>query len=102
MLSSDDIQQIDQVVTKRVNEAVEPLRSDTTLLKSDTTHLKSDTTLLKEGQANLDKRVANLEKGVSRIQRSQGKILDYLDREQVKIWKRVERIEDHLGLRPSE
>lgn len=53
----------------------------------------------------LENRVEKLENRVTKMHRDLKKgikmVLDFLDKEKIKTLKRVEKIEDHLGLTPS-
>lgn len=49
-------------------------------------------------QEEVHKELTPVKKDIKKLQKSMDKMLDVLDREDVTLRKRIERIEDHLGL----
>lgn len=70
MLSKNDLNQIREVVQQEVSDEVSPLKKDVKTLKSD----------------------------VFEIRRDVKRIVNFFDREYLELRKRVENIEEHLGI----
>ncbi len=90
MLTKSDLNQIRVVVNEEVDavvdEKLEPIKKDLTILKSDVTDLKKD--------------VKYLKKKVNRIDRTVSLTVKNYDEGDIKLERRVKKIEDHIGLTP--
>lgn len=73
MLTKLDLLQIKKIVQKEVHQEINPIKKDIKTLKSD----------------------------IKKIQKTTDAMLDVLDREDVALRRRVEKIEDHLALASS-
>ena len=89
MLTKSDLTQIGNVVDERL----EPVKKDLTTLKNDVIILKTDVTVLKKDVKYLKKKVNRIDKTVSLT------VKNY-DEGNVKLEKRVRKIEAHIGLTP--
>ena len=109
MLTKSDLQAIDKLVSKRIREEVEAEGKNTR------DEVKSDviTSRMRIGQQirELADRIKNLEirvnttdknskKGFQKLDKRFTDLFDFLDKDQLKTSRRVERIEKHLKLPP--
>ena len=110
MLTKADLSAIDKLVTKRIREEVEAEGKNTRdELKSDliTARMRLDQQIreLADRIKNLEIRVNNAdknsEKGFKKLDKRFTDLFDFLDKDQLKTTKRVERIEKHLKLPAS-
>ena len=83
----EDLSQIGNVI----DEKLEPIKKDLTILKKDVTDLKSDVTILK-------KDVKYLKKKINRVDRTVSLTVKNYDEGDIKLERRVRKIEDHIGL----
>lgn len=110
MLTKADLSAIDKLVTKRIREEVEAEGKNTRdELKSDviTSRMRLDQQIreLAGRIKNLEIRVNNAdknsEKGFKKLNKRFTDLFDFLDKDQLKTAKRVEKIEKHLKLPAS-
>ena len=109
MLTKTDLQAIDRMFSKRVREEIEAegknIRDD---LKSDIfssrIRIQQEIRDLADRIKNLEIRVNNLnkdtQKGFQKLNKRFTDLFDFLDKDQLRTLKRVERIEEHLHLEP--
>jgi len=103
MLTKSDLQQIEKIVKTIVREEVEnetqALRDD---LQADIAmsrmRVQADINELKDRIKNLEIRVAKMHKDLKNEIKM---VVHYLDKENMKTLRRVEKIEEHLGLTSS-
>jgi predicted nucleic acid-binding Zn-ribbon protein len=101
MLTNDDLQKVGKLIdTKQepLKKNISTLKDDVSTLKSDVSDLKEDVSGLKKDVSGLKKDVKILKKDVSEIRGDIKTLVSYFDRDYVGLRRRVERIEDHLGL----
>lgn len=84
MLTKTDLNQIGQVIDERLDEKLEPIKKDLSCLKIDVTDLKKD--------------VKYLKKKVNRIDKTIDLIVANYDEADIKLERRVKKIEHHLAL----
>lgn len=84
MLTKTDLNQIGQVIDEKLDSKLKPVKKDLTCLKEDATSLRKDVKYLK-------KKINRIDKTVNLI------VADY-DEADVKLQRRVGKIEEHLGL----
>lgn len=80
MLTKSDLSKIQKVVQNEV----EPIKTDVSSLKQDVGVLKRD--------------VGSLKKDMKHVKKTVDVMIDLFDRQDIKLHKRVVRIEEHLGL----
>ena len=98
MLTKTDLQQIDNIVKKRVREEIEQeVLNAKEELQAD---IKMSQIRVMEEVSNVKDRLKNLEIKASQIQKDLKYAVDFLDREFMKDQKRVNRIEEYLKLPP--
>lgn len=107
MLTKADIQMISEVVSKRIREEVEAEGKNTRDdLKSDLItsrmRLQQEIRELADRIKNLEIRVnrsdENSKEGFKKLDKRFTDLFDFLDKDQLRTSKRVDRIEDHLNL----
>ena len=91
MLTNTDLKEIDKVVTKRVKNEVNPLKKDINTIKSDVYKVWNEVGLMK-------KDVKTIKFDVSQVRKDVKVISSFFDREYLELRKRVDRIEEHLGI----
>lgn len=107
MLTRTDLQSIDKLVSKRIREEIEAegrnirdeLKSD---IISSRIRIQQEIRDLADRIKNLEIRTNSLEKDIKKDFQKLNKrftdLFDFLDKDQLKTSKRVERIEQHLNL----
>ncbi|OGH20095.1 MAG: hypothetical protein A3D74_03365 [Candidatus Levybacteria bacterium RIFCSPHIGHO2_02_FULL_37_13] len=110
MLTKSDLQQIERIVRTIVREEVEnetqaiknELQADITMSR---VRVQNDIGELKDRIKNIDIRLTKLENKVTKMHKDLKNeikmVVHYLDKENIKTLKRVEKIEAHLGLAVS-
>lgn len=86
MLTKTDLNQIRGVVSEEVDGKLEPIKKDLMGLKQDVGGLKQDMKYLK--------------KKVNRIDKTLSLVVKNYDEADVKLQRRVKKIETHIGLTP--
>jgi len=94
MLTKNDLLEI----KKEIKSEVDPLRKDLQVLKSDVTEIKKDVEGLKSDVTDIKKDVEGLKSDVTEIKKDVKVLISFFDRQHVTLRKRVDKIEDHLGL----
>ena len=98
-LTKTDLSKIGQVVDKRLDKKLKPVKSDLKVLKKDLNGtkdgLKSFTT-----KDDLKNELKPIKKDVKRIKKDVSVMLDVFYRKDIKLKKRVSRVEEHLDLPP--
>lgn len=84
MLTKSDLKQIGNVVDQRLEQGLEPIKKDLGSLKEDVGNLKEDMKYLK--------------KKVNRIDKTVSLVVKNYDEGDVKLARRVKRIEEHLRI----
>ena len=88
MLTKSDLSQIGKLI-----------RDETTpIIHQELAPVKKDVASLKEDIGGLKKDVGSLKKDMRYVKKTVDVMIDLFDRQDVKLNKRVIRIEDHLGL----
>ena len=113
MLTKADLSEIRKIVREEVENETQAIKNE---LQGDITmsrmRVQNDISELKDRIKNLDIRMTRLENGVEKLENRVTKmhkdlkneikmVVDFLDKENIKTLKRVEKIEDHLGLTVS-
>ena len=107
MLDKNDLQALDKLIAKRIREEIEAEGKNTREeLKSDILQsrirIQQDIRDLTDRLKNLEIRVNNLEKetkkGFQKVNKRFTELFNFLDKDQLRITNRVERIEEHLNL----
>ena len=87
MLTKSDLSQIGKIIrdetTPIIQQELAPIKEDVASLKTDVAVLKKD--------------VGSLKKNVRYIKKTVGVMIDLFDRQDIKLIKRVDKIEAHLG-----
>ena len=105
MLTKSDLSAIDKLVSKRIREEVEAEGKNTRdELKSDviTSRMRLDQQIrelagrIKNLEIRVNKADKNSEKGFKKLDKRFTDLFDFLDKDQLKTAKRVEKIEKHL------
>lgn len=86
MLTKTDLSQIGNIIDEKLDNKLEPIKKDLTYLKRDVTDLKKDVKYLK-------KKVNKIDKTVSLTVRN-------YDEADVKLERRVRKVEEHISLTP--
>ena len=101
MLTKTDLNQIRSVVHEEVDVVVEErLEKGLGTIREDISGLKQDMGTLKQDVGNLQKDMKYLKKKVNRIDRTVNLVVKNYDETDVKLEKRVRKIESHIGLIP--
>ena len=104
MLTKSDLNQIRVVVNEEVDavvdEKLEPIKKDLTILKSDVSILKKDVADIKDDVTVLKKDVKYLKKKVNRIDKTVSLTVENYDEGDIRLERRVKKIEAHIGLTP--
>jgi len=93
MLTSNDL--------KQIGKLLEPIQTDISGLKTDVSGLKQDMTVVKSDVKTLKKDSKTMQKDIKHIKKNQNFIVDCFEEHTVKLTKRVERIEESIGLNYS-
>lgn len=91
MLTNSDFVKIKTIVKDVVKDEVDPLKVDVRELQVDVKDLKVDVKQLKKETKQLGRRL-------KKVERYSKNAADFLDRQNIDLEKRTERIEHHLGL----
>ncbi len=94
MLTKTDLSQIRKVVREEVEEEGKNTKNE---LQAE---IKLTRMEIQSEQINIKDRLKNLEIAAKKIQKTVDTIIDFFDRQNLNIRKRVERIEESLGLSP--
>lgn len=107
MLTKSDLQAIDKLITRRIREEVEAegrnirdeLKGD---IQESRVRIQQEIRDLSDRIKNIEIRVNNFEKDSKKEFQKLNKrftdLFDFLDKDQLRTLKRVERIEEHLNL----
>lgn len=98
MLTKTDLKAIDKIVKKRIREEVEAESQNTK--KELSSEMKMNLVRTLTELRELKDRLKNVEIDIRKIQKDLKYTVDFLDKEGLRITKRVERIEKHLNLEP--
>jgi len=102
MLTKEDLENIQilvrQEVRQEIRQEVEPLKSNIVVLKDDTTFLKRDIVALKDDMTSLKKDMKLVKRNLSKLTKTVDVMINHFDVDQVKLEKRVKRVENHLNL----
>lgn len=110
MLTKSDLQAIDKLISKRVREEIEAegnnikdqLRTDIINFRF---RIQQEIRGLADRNKNLEIGVSNLEKNnkkeFQKLNKCFTDLFDFLDKDQLRTLKKVERIEKHLHLEPA-
>lgn len=101
MLSKSDLDLIEQRLSKQLEPVKTELKSTNVRLNSVDKRLSSVENKLstQSKQINtLDKHVNSLDQQIKSVKKDTSYMVNFLDRENLKVVKRVEKIEKHLGL----
>lgn len=99
MLTKDDLAKIQEIVRDTVREEI---GTESKSLKEDFVgEIKLARIEIQKDIRSLTDRVKNLEIATSKIQKDIKVITSFFDSEHLKLRKRVEKIEEHLGLSPT-
>lgn len=102
MLTKSDLSQIGKLIrdetTPIIQQELAPVKKDVASLKEDVGALKQDVGSLKQDVGGLKKDVGSLKKDMKYVKKTMDVMIDLFDRQDIKLHKRVEKIEDHLGL----
>ncbi|HUQ85455.1 MAG TPA: hypothetical protein VM077_03970 [Candidatus Limnocylindrales bacterium] len=91
MLTKNDLTQIRDVVKEVVQVEVEPIKQDVKLLQKGMVSMQADV-------GSLLRDIKILKTNDTKIRKDLKTTIDYFDRDNVVLHKKVERIEKHLGL----
>ncbi len=83
MLTKSDLSQIERIM--------EPI-------KTDISSLKQDVGVLKQDVGSLKKDAGSLKKDMKYVKKTVDVMIDLFDRQDIRLSKRVDKIESHLGL----
>lgn len=106
MLTKSDVNQIREVVHEEVSTVVDavienklqPIKKDIGSLSEDLKYVKNDLKYVKKDFGYLSKDLKHVRKEVKYIRQTVDIIAKNYDEEDIKLKKRVKRIEDHLAL----
>ncbi len=86
MLTKNDLKEIDKVVTKRIRKEVPAMirKEVPVMIRKEVAPLKQD--------------INSVKSDVAQIRKDMKVIITFFDREYLELRKRVDRIEEHLGL----
>lgn len=106
MLTKTDLSEIRKIIREEVENETQAIKNE---LQADITmsrmRVQSDINELKDRIKNIEIRFAKLENKVTKMHKDLKNeikmVVHYLDKENLKTLKRVEKIEDHLGLTVS-
>lgn len=94
MLTKSDLSQIGKLIR---DETTPIVQQELAPVKKDVASLKADVGVLKQDVGSLKKDVGFLKKNVRYIKKTVDVMIDLFDRQDIKLIKRVDKIEAHLG-----
>lgn len=95
MLTKDDLKAIQKLVRSETTDIVS---SEVTTIKNDLQTLNKEVSGLNNNGSSLQKDMKSVKKSISKIDETQSAMLKMLNEDDVKLHKRVEKIEKHLGI----
>lgn len=100
MNNDELLEQISKVITAKLDEKLEPIngRLDGIEKRLNGTDKRLDG--IEKRLDGIENDIKTLKKNNRKLQKGQEQILNFLDRQDTRLFKRVERIEDHLHLPP--
>jgi len=113
MLTKTDLQAINKIVKKTVREEVSregktirsEIRTEIKLLKMELSNrIAAVENRLSETEiklTNIEKDIAQIKKDIKKIKKDLAYNVDFMDRDYLRLQKRVERVEEHLNLSPA-
>lgn len=99
MLTKNDLQAIKEIVDERLDSRLEE-KFDKKLkpIKDDVENIKSDIEIIKKEI----KPIKSMQRSIRKINKNVSTMLDMLNTDDMRLQKRVKRIEDHLDLPPQQ
>lgn len=91
MLTKTDLNQIGQIIDERLEKGLKPIKKDMSGMKQDVGTLKQDVGDLQKDMKYLKKKINRIDKTVSLTVRN-------YDEGDVRLERRVGKIEEHIGL----
>ena len=108
MLTKSDLSAIQKVVDSSIQKEVNPLKGDFKTLQTGMDSMQGNVKTLQTGMdslrtdaTSLKKDVKNIKSSVRRLNKTADVIIDHFDRNQVRLRKRVDKIENHIELTSS-
>lgn len=103
MLTKNDLQAIKQVVKNEVDESIEKkveplLQKELSPIKNDVEDIKDDIKTIKKEI----KPIKSMHRDIRKINKNVNAMLAMLNRDDMRLQKRVKKIEDHLGFPPQQ
>jgi DNA anti-recombination protein RmuC len=86
MLKNGDLKAIEKIVDQSVERKLEPVKKDIGVLRQDVGGLKND--------------MKSVTKGIKHIKKNVDVMIDSFNRDDMRLQKRVKRVEEHLHLPP--
>lgn len=96
------IKRFSEVVDEKLAARLDPIHERLEKIEKDVHELKQDVHILKQDVHVLKKDAKVSKQNDKKLQKTQEVMLDMLNRDDVRLSKRVTRIEKHLGLPPFE
>ena len=98
MLTTDDLKAIQGLVREEIRREIDPLRNDVSELRVDVSSLKVDVSELRVDVSILKDDMKVAKRSIKKVEKTVDVMIDFFNTEDVKLKKRVEKIESHLGI----